>query len=110
MLSMLPLVGLLAQPLWGQTADRSGGRRGILALVTIGTGLAQLLLFRAGGFAELLASTAVLAIFASAVMPMALSVSLAVLHADGRTGGGRAARGRRRVAHLNGRPRGTKNG
>lgn len=83
-LSMLPLVGLLAQPFWGQAADRSGARSGVLALVTIGTGLAQLLLYQASGFTQLLLATGVLALFATAVMPMAFSVSLAVLHLDGR--------------------------
>jgi len=83
-LSMLPLVGLLAQPFWGQAADRSGARSGVLALVAIGAGLAQLLLHQASGFTQLLLATGVLALFASAVMPMAFSVSLAVLQRDGR--------------------------
>lgn len=83
-LSMLPLVGLLAQPFWGQAADRSGARSGVLALVAVGAGLGQLVLQQASGFVQLLAATALLALFSSAVMPMALAVSLAVLHLDGR--------------------------
>lgn len=83
-LSMLPLVGLLAQPFWGQVADRSGARSAVLALVAVGAGLGQLVLHQASGFAQLVAATALLALFSSAVMPMALSVSLAVLHVDGR--------------------------
>jgi nitrate/nitrite transporter NarK len=35
-LSIPPLVGLVAQPLWGYAADRTGARRGILILVTAG--------------------------------------------------------------------------
>ncbi|MEW6270212.1 MAG: MFS transporter [Thermodesulfobacteriota bacterium] len=83
-LSMLPLVGLVAQPAWGQLADRSGARGGVLALLAIGAGLAQLLLLRASGFVELLLATALLAVFYTTVMPMALSVSLAVVHGGGR--------------------------
>lgn len=83
-LAALPLVGVLAQPFWGQLADRSGARSLVLALLAAGTGLSQLLLSRASGFALLLAATAVLAMFASAVIPMALSVSLAVLRDAGR--------------------------
>lgn len=82
-LSMVPLVGLVAQPLWGQLADRSGARGPILALLAIGAGLAQAPIAGASGFLELLLATALLAVFHSTVMPMALSVSLAVLHGRG---------------------------
>lgn len=82
--SMLQLVGLVAQPVWGQLADRTGARSRVLALVTIGAGAAQLVVGQAAGFAQLVLATALLAVFASSVMPMALSVSLAVLAHDGR--------------------------
>lgn len=83
-LSMLPLVGLVVQPLWGQLADRTGARSAVLAMVTIGAGSAQLLLGHASGFVPLILATSLLALFHSSVMPMALSVSLAVLQHDGR--------------------------
>jgi len=83
-LSMLPLVGLVAQPLWGQVADRTGARSGVLACLVVATGCANLVVWRASGFVELLLATGVLAAFGSAVMPVALSVSLAVLQHDGR--------------------------
>lgn len=82
--SMLPLVGLLAQPFWGQAADRSGARSGVLALVVAGAALGQLVLWQASGFVQLVAATSLLALFSSAVMPLALSVTLAVLQLDGR--------------------------
>jgi PPP family 3-phenylpropionic acid transporter len=82
--SMLPLVGLLAQPFWGQAADRSGARSGVLALVVAGAALGQLVLWQASGFVQLLAATSLLALFSSAVMPLALSVTLAVVQLDGR--------------------------
>lgn len=83
-LSMLPLVGLAAQPFWGQAADRSGARSGVLALVVVGAALGQLVLHQASGLAQLVAATSLLALFSSAVMPLALSVTLAVLQLDGR--------------------------
>jgi PPP family 3-phenylpropionic acid transporter len=83
-LSMLPLVGLVTQPLWGQLADRTGARSRVLAVVAIGAGGAQLLLSDVTGFVPLLLGTALLAVFHTSVMPMALSVSLAVLQHDGR--------------------------
>jgi PPP family 3-phenylpropionic acid transporter len=83
-LSVIPLVGLAAQPLWGQLADRSGARSRVLALVAGGAGLAQLLLPRAEGFPALVAATALLAIFITSVIPMAMSVSLAILRDAGR--------------------------
>ncbi len=83
-LSVLPLVGLLAQPLWGQLADRTGARSRVLAGLVAGAACANLVVGRAQGFVELLLATGLLAAFGSAVMPMALSVSLAVLQHDGR--------------------------
>ena len=42
-LAIRPLVGILAQPFWGQVADRSGSRSRVLAAVTLGTALAYAL-------------------------------------------------------------------
>ena len=82
-ISVLSLVGMLAQPLWGQLADRSGARSRVLAGVVAAGGLAQLGLAAAEGFPALLVATAVLALFWTSVMPMALSVSLAILRDEG---------------------------
>jgi len=82
--SALPVVGMVAQPLWGQLADRSGARGRVLALVAAGAGLAQLAVAGAHGFAALLAATALLAVFWTSAIPMAMSVSLAILRDSGR--------------------------
>lgn len=82
--SVLPLVGILAQPFWGQLADRSGARGRVLALVAAGAGLTQLVVARAEGFPALLAATALLAVFWTSAIPMAMSVSLAILRDSGR--------------------------
>lgn len=83
-LSVLPLVGMLTQPLWGQLADRSGARSRVLALVAAGAGVSQLVVARADGFPALLAATALVAIFWTSAIPMAMSVSLAILRDAGR--------------------------
>jgi PPP family 3-phenylpropionic acid transporter len=77
-----PLVGMFAQPIWGQVADRTGLRSGILALLAMGTAIAYLLLPQAQGFPWLLAAMAFAALFSSAAMSMATSVSMAALGAD----------------------------
>ena len=38
-LAIPSLVGMIAQPFWGQVADRTGARGRILALLTLGTAL-----------------------------------------------------------------------
>lgn len=82
-LGVVPFVGSIAQVAWGQIADRTGARRRILAIVTLGAGLGYAALGAADGFHSLLAVTAGLAIFASAVVPVAVSVSLAALRDAG---------------------------
>jgi PPP family 3-phenylpropionic acid transporter len=80
---VLPLVGLLAQPLWGRLADRTGSRSRILALVSCAAGLTYLLVPMARGFVPILLAMALVASFSTAVMPLATSVSLATLGAAG---------------------------
>jgi PPP family 3-phenylpropionic acid transporter len=80
----LTLSGLVAQPLWGAFADRSGSRVRILAFVCAGTALGYFHLSTRRGFGEVLAATLLLATFSTSVMPMAISVSLALLKERGR--------------------------
>lgn len=75
----LPLVGLVAQPLWGHVADRTGARTPILVLLTVGAAAGYGALGLVSGFAAMLASTALLAFFATAVLPVSVSVTLAAL-------------------------------
>jgi PPP family 3-phenylpropionic acid transporter len=85
-----PLVGILAQPLWGQLADLTGSRARQLALLAFGSAAGYLLLTLPASFAGLLAASAFLALFASAVVPSCVAVTLALArdagaHAFGRT-------------------------
>jgi PPP family 3-phenylpropionic acid transporter len=83
-LATLPLVGIAAQPTWGYVADRTGARSGILVLLTAGAALGYAGFAAGRGFAGFVAITALLAVFASAVVPIALSVTFAALRGAGR--------------------------
>ncbi|HEY2773342.1 MAG TPA: MFS transporter [Candidatus Binatia bacterium] len=80
----LPLAGLLAQPLWGSLADRSGSRVRVLALVTAAAAGGYYNLSVQRSFPGVLAATLLFASFSSAVMPLSISVSLALLRERGR--------------------------
>lgn len=77
--AVIPLIGLVAQPFWGQVADRTGSRRLVLAIVSLGVALANLALAFFQGFVGTLAGTALLALFLTVVLPLATAVSLAAL-------------------------------
>jgi len=51
-LAISPLVGMIAQPLWGQVADRTGARSRVLAFLTLGTALGYAGLGLAQGLAR----------------------------------------------------------
>jgi len=87
-LATLPLVGIVAQPLWGYVADRSGARSLILLLLAAGTAAGSILLGQVRGFAAFVAATAALAVFATAVVPILLSVTFAALRDAGSHGFG----------------------
>ncbi len=82
-LAVLPLVGIVAQPLWGHAADRSGARARVLALLALGASVGYAALALAHGFAALLVATAALACFSAPLIPTALAVTLAVTRARG---------------------------
>jgi PPP family 3-phenylpropionic acid transporter len=82
-LAISPFVGMIAQPLWGQLADRTGARSRTLALLTVGTALGYLGLGLADGFWPIVLATAVLALVGTAIFPMMTSVSLAILRNAG---------------------------
>jgi PPP family 3-phenylpropionic acid transporter len=77
-LSMLPLIGTLAQPFWGQLADRTGSRSSVLALLIFGAAAGYLSLGFARGFPALLLTTMLLALFSTAMIPTAMAVSFAL--------------------------------
>jgi PPP family 3-phenylpropionic acid transporter len=77
-LALVPLVGMAVQPLWGQAADRSGARARLLVVIAAGAALGYAGLFAARGFPELLAATALLAVFQTAFVPATVSVTFAL--------------------------------
>ncbi|HEX9788711.1 MAG TPA: MFS transporter, partial [Candidatus Binatia bacterium] len=83
-LAISPFVGMIAQPIWGQLADRTGARSRMLALLTVGTALGYLGLGMAHGFWPIVLATSALALVGTAIFPMMTSVSLAILRGAGR--------------------------
>lgn len=75
----LPLVGLIAQPLWGQVADRTGMRGRVVTLLAAGSCLGYANITRAEGFGGFLLATAALALFSTAIVPSCVAVTLALL-------------------------------
>lgn len=88
-----PLVGMIAQPLWGYIADATGSRARVLTALSAGTAVGYGLLTLPRSFPGMLCCTAFLAFFVTAQMPMAVAVSLAAIERDG----GRMPFGRVRV-------------
>jgi MFS transporter, PPP family, 3-phenylpropionic acid transporter len=82
-LAMVPLVSIVGQPFWGHVADRTGARSHIVAFLSLGSVIGYLWLAAANGFVTILLATAALAVFASAVLPITISVSLATLRDAG---------------------------
>ena len=78
-MGVLPLVGMLAQPLWGQLADRSGSRTRILFALSLGTTIGFAALMFAHSFAAILITTALMAVFFVSTVPMFVAVSMALL-------------------------------
>lgn len=75
----LPAMGLIAQPLWGQLADRTGARTRILAVIALGTALGYAGLLVPSTQAGFIGATMLLAAFSTALIPTCVSVSLASL-------------------------------
>jgi len=82
-LSTWALVGMIAQPLWGQLADRTGHRSVILALLTLVSAVGFCAPALVQGFAALTLVTAILAIFGTSVLPVSFSISFAAFRDDG---------------------------
>jgi len=91
-LAVLPLVGIAAQPAWGQFADRTGLRARVLVLLSLGAAACYTALGAARGFTAILLATALLAAFSTPLLPTSVSVTLALS-----AGGGPRAFGRIRV-------------
>ncbi|MCZ6783092.1 MAG: MFS transporter [Proteobacteria bacterium] len=78
-----PLAGILAQPFWGQVADRTGSRTRVLALLAAGASAGYALLVLPRSFAGFALGTLGLALFSVALIPNLVSVSLALLRESG---------------------------
>lgn len=78
-LATMPAVGTFAQPFWGQVADRTGSRAGVLVMLAAGATLGQIGLYLASGFEMLVATMFVTALFGTVVIPQAVAVSFAAL-------------------------------
>ena len=82
-LAIMPLVGIVAQPFWGQVSDRTGARSRVLAFLALGAAFGYLALAVVSGFTALVLATAALAFFSTAVLPVTISVNLATLREAG---------------------------
>ena len=78
-LAMHPLMGIIASPLWGHWADRSGYRRGVVFMLACGGAVGYLLVPLSSDYLSLLAFLAFLSAFTAPTMAMASSVTFAVL-------------------------------
>ena len=82
-LSMTPLVGILAQPFWGQVADRTGARGQLAAFLSMMAAAGFVLLGLAHGFVLILLAAIFLAFFSTPVIPLSVSVALAAFRHSG---------------------------
>lgn len=85
----LPATGLLAQPLWGRIADRTGARSRVLSWICVGAAVGYTALSGPQSAMGLALGTIFLALFSTSLIPNCVSVSLASLpaadaHAYGR--------------------------
>jgi len=78
-MATVPAIGLIAQPLWGQIADRTGARARVLTWIAVGTAVGYAALALPSTFAGFLVGTIALACFSTALIPACMSVSLASL-------------------------------
>lgn len=82
-MAMLPLMGILGQPFWGQVADRSGSRTRVLALIALCAAVGYTGLGLARSFPGFLLATAALAFFSTSLIPNCVAVTLALAQRAG---------------------------
>ncbi len=78
-MASMPAVGLIAQPFWGRLADRTGARARVLSVIALGTSLGYAGLAVPSTLQGILIATIALGVFATALIPSCVSVSLASL-------------------------------
>lgn len=82
-LSVMPLVGIVAQPFWGQVADRTGARGRLVTFLSVVSAGGFVLLGLAPGFVMILLAAVFLACFSTPVIPLSVSVALAAFRNSG---------------------------
>ena len=82
-LSVTPLVGIVAQPFWGQVADRTGARSLLVGFLAMVAAAGFVLLGLAQGFVPILLAAVFLAFFSTPVIPLSVSVALAAFRFSG---------------------------
>lgn len=82
-IALIPLMGIVAQPLWGQVADRTGSRTRVLSVLALGAAAGYAVVGGARGFVPIALAVAALALFASALIPTCFSVTLALARHPG---------------------------
>ena len=82
-LSVMPLVGIVAQPFWGQVADRTGARSRVVAFLSMVAAAGFVLLGLAPGFVLILMAAIFLAFFSTPIIPLSVSVALAAFRHSG---------------------------
>ena len=87
--TMAPLVALVAPTLWGRIADRSRSPVRVLAVATLGVALFLAVFAMLAGFWALVAGAVALAVFSTGVIPLVISATLAALGENASDGFGR---------------------
>jgi PPP family 3-phenylpropionic acid transporter len=77
-LAVLPLMGMVVQPVWGQLGDVTGSRKRVLCVLAAGAGCGYAALALGTGFGSMLMLTALLAAFSAPLIPTAVAVTLAL--------------------------------
>ena len=78
-LCMVPLMGVVGQPIWGQIADRTGRRTRVLLVVILGAALGYTCLYFTSGVLPLMLVIGATAFFWTSVLPSSLAVTLGLV-------------------------------
>ena len=74
------LVGLVGQPSWGYLADRTGGRKAVLVVITLGMALGFVAFWHVRSYAALLLVSMFFAAFYTSLIPQGLALGLGLLY------------------------------
>ena len=74
------LVGLIGQPAWGYLADRTGARKTVLVVITLGMALGFVAFWHVRSYAALLLVSMFFAAFYTSLIPQGLSLGLGLLY------------------------------